>query len=74
MLINRVGDYFILIGIILIFLTFKSLDFYTIFSLVHIYSLKLISFYNIKLTIIDIICFFLLMGAITKSAQIGFHG
>jgi len=66
MLINRVGDYFILIGIILIAIIFKTLDFYTIFSLVHIYSFKFINFYFIKLTVIDLICFFLLIGAITK--------
>lgn len=74
MLINRVGDYFILIGIILIAIIFKTLDFYTIFSLVHIYSFKFINFYFIKITVIDLICFFLLVGAITKSAQLGFHG
>jgi NADH:ubiquinone oxidoreductase subunit 5 (subunit L)/multisubunit Na+/H+ antiporter MnhA subunit len=74
MLINRVGDYFILIGIILIAITFKTLDFYTIFSLVHIYTFKIINIFFIKITIIDLICFFLLIGAITKSAQLGFHG
>jgi NADH-quinone oxidoreductase subunit L len=75
MLINRVGDYFILIGIILIVLNFKTLDFYTIFSLAHLYSLKVIfSMYTVKITIVDFICFFLLIGAITKSAQLGFHG
>jgi NADH:ubiquinone oxidoreductase subunit 5 (subunit L)/multisubunit Na+/H+ antiporter MnhA subunit len=58
MLINRVGDYFILVGIILIAIVFKTLDFYTIFSLVHIYSFKFISFYSIKFTVIDLICFF----------------
>lgn len=74
MLINRVGDYFILMAIILIVITFKTLDFYTVFSLVHLYSFKFINFYIINLTIIDLICFFLLIGAITKSAQLGFHG
>lgn len=74
MLINRIGDYFILIGIVLIAITFKTLDFYTIFSLVHLYSFKFISFYFINITIVDLICFLLLIGAITKSAQLGLHG
>lgn len=75
MLINRIGDYFILIAIIIILLNFKSLDFYVVFSQAHFFSLKnfLIVFgYNI--TVIDAICFFLLIGAVTKSAQIGLHG
>ncbi len=75
MLINRIGDYFILIGIILIAITFKTLDFYTVFSLVHLYSFKvIINFYFINITIIDLICFLLLIGAVTKSAQLGLHG
>lgn len=75
MLINRIGDYFILIGIILIVITFKTLDFYTVFSLVHLYSFKvIINFYFINITIIDLICFLLLIGAVTKSAQLGLHG
>jgi NADH-quinone oxidoreductase subunit L len=75
MLINRIGDFFILIAVILIAINFKTLDFLTVFSQANIYALKhFINFYGINLSIVDTICFFLLIGAITKSAQLGFHG
>jgi len=75
MLINRVGDYFMLMAIILIVITFKSVDFNEVFSLSHFYSLKV--FYSssfITLSVLDVICLCLLLAAITKSAQIGMHG
>ena len=74
MLINRIGDFFILISIMILFFSFKSLDFFVIFSQVNLYSLKTVNFVNLNFKLIDLICFFLFLGAITKSAQIFFHG
>jgi len=75
MLINRVGDFFLLAGIALIIITFKSADFNVVFSTAHIYSLKpfIINKY-FSISVLDFICFFLIIGAITKSAQFGMHG
>jgi NADH-quinone oxidoreductase subunit L len=75
MLINRVGDFFFLVGISIIFFIFKSVDFFIIFSQVHIYQFKYVfKIFNLYISIIDVISLFLLIGAITKSAQLGFHG
>ena len=81
MLINRVGDFFLLLASILSFIYFKSINFYVIFSLVHIYNKILVftwyplQFGNaIYLTIVDVIAIILIFSIITKSAQIGFHG
>ena len=74
MLINRIGDFFILISIMLLFFSFKSLDFFVIFSQINLYSVKLIKLFGLQFKLVDIICFFLFLGAITKSAQIFFHG
>jgi NADH-quinone oxidoreductase subunit L len=75
MLINRIGDFFLLVGIVILVLNFKSVDFLTIFSLVHVYSLKyLFIIYGYKISVIDAASFFILLGAITKSAQLGLHG
>jgi NADH-ubiquinone oxidoreductase chain 5 len=74
MLINRVGDFFILTGIMLVFFLFKSLDFLVVFSSVNVYLLKTVKLFSFKLKLLDLICFFLFLGAITKSAQIFFHG
>lgn len=74
MLINRIGDFFILTAMMLLFFFFKSLDFFVIFSQVNVYSLKIIKIFNLTFKLMDLICFFLFLGAITKSAQIFFHG
>jgi NADH-quinone oxidoreductase subunit L len=74
MLINRIGDFFLLSGIILIFFCFKSLDFFVVFSQFNLYVFKNVNLFGINFKITDIICFFLFLGAITKSAQIFFHG
>lgn len=73
MLINRVGDFFLLAAMALIYNNFLTLNFLSIFSLVHIYSFKMVSIFNYKISIITIISLLLLIGAVTKSAQIFFH-
>ena len=70
MLINRIGDFAILIALFLIFYTFNSFDYDIIFSLLFLYN-KTIIFLNF--TYVDIIAIFLFLGAMGKSAQIGLH-
>ena len=74
MLVNRIGDFFILVGIILIFFCFKSLDYFVVFSEFNLYTIKVVNLIFFKIKVTDLICFFLFLGAITKSAQIFFHG
>jgi len=73
MLVNRVGDFFILLGMFTIYLTTNSLDYDIVLS----FSQEIINSYLIigqyELPIIDCICVFLLLGAMGKSAQIGLH-
>jgi len=71
MLINRVGDFFLMLAIVVIFVSFKTIDFFTLSALVHVYSNKI--FFGSLLTI-DFIGILLIIGAVTKSAQIGLHG
>jgi NADH-quinone oxidoreductase subunit L len=73
MLVNRISDVFFMIGILLILLNFKSTDYNIIFNLLpYIYNDKII-FLNICINKINLITFFLFVGAIGKSAQLGFH-
>jgi len=75
MLINRVGDFFLLVAIVLMIINFKSVDYMTVFSLAHIYSLKILFiFYETAVSVVDVVSIFILFGAVTKSAQLGFHG
>jgi NADH-quinone oxidoreductase subunit L len=73
MVMNRIADVFFVLGIILLFLIFKTTDYYLIFNLLpYIYN-ENIYFLNIFVKKIDLIAFFLFIGSIGKSAQIGFH-
>ena len=65
MIINKIGDVGLLLGIILIWVEIGSLDYNTIFSYV--------SFINNEEINLDLISFFLLIGVIGKSAQVGLH-
>jgi NADH:ubiquinone oxidoreductase subunit 5 (subunit L)/multisubunit Na+/H+ antiporter MnhA subunit len=73
MIINRVGDFGLVIGILLIYITFKAVDYATVFSLVPIVQNSYIIFLNIEIETLTIIGFFLFVGAVGKSAQLGLH-
>lgn len=63
LLVNKVGDTLLTIGLLLMTITFGSLNFSTVFSLSH----------YINTDIITLIMFCLLIGAVAKSAQLGLH-
>jgi NADH:ubiquinone oxidoreductase subunit 5 (subunit L)/multisubunit Na+/H+ antiporter MnhA subunit len=70
---NRIADVFFIFGIILILINFKTLNYIVIFSLIeYIKDLSIFIFF-LDIKVIDLILFFLLLGAIGKSAQIGLH-
>lgn len=73
MLVNRISDVFFTLAIIAIFITFKTTDYSVVFNLIPMISNEKIIFLNILINKIDIIAFFLFVGAIGKSAQIIFH-
>ena len=73
MLVNRISDVFFTLGIIIIFLIFKTTDYNTVFNLINLINNESIYFVNILINKIDLISFFLFIGAIGKSAQIFFH-
>ena len=73
LIINRVGDFGFIVGVALIFYFFRSVDFSIIFILTPYFSEYTYSFYNYNLNCINSICFFLFIGSMGKSAQIGLH-
>lgn len=73
MVVNRIADVFFTIAIVLILLTFKTTDFIIVFNLLPYIFNDNIIFLNININKINLITFFLFIGAIGKSAQIGFH-
>jgi len=74
MLINRVGDLCLLVGVCAIFLTFKSLDYAVAFALTPCAIIDQFSFlYMGSVGRLTLITLFFLMGVLGKSAQLGLH-
>lgn len=73
MVVNRVGDWGLAIGIFLVFLFFGSVDFLTVFTLSSCVLVEVIDLGFIRLVVADLLAFFLFFGVIGKSAQFGLH-
>ncbi len=73
MIMNRIADVFFILAILLVYLTFKTTDYLLVFNNMLLIQAEYISFFNYTVTKIDFICFFLLIGAVGKSAQLGLH-
>lgn len=73
MFVNRISDIFLVIGILVIFITFKSVTYTSIFPICHLVKTYNMTFGNFTINAITLSCFFLMVGAMGKSAQIGLH-
>jgi len=73
MIVNRIGDFGLALGIFMIFLVFQGLEYPVVFALVPNFYNDSIIFFNNTYNLIDLICIFLFVGAVGKSAQIGLH-
>ena len=73
MIVNRIGDFGLSLGILTLFIQFKAVDYATIFSLVPFYANENFLFLNFEFNSLSLISFFLLIGAVGKSAQLGLH-
>ena len=72
-IVNRVGDFGLAVGIFLIFFYFGSINFDEVFSSVSSLSQKNIIFLGVDLNLITLVCIFLFIGAMGKSAQFLLH-
>ena len=73
MVINRIGDFGLALGIFLIFVYFKSVDYATVFALIPFFFNFKLQLFSFDLNILNLIGFLLFIGAIGKSAQLGLH-
>lgn len=73
MILNRIGDFGLVIGILLIFVNFKAVDYATVASLAPFFKSKTVNFLNGDFHLLTIIGIFLFVGAVGKSAQLGLH-
>jgi NADH-ubiquinone oxidoreductase chain 5 len=73
MVINRVGDVGLALGVFSIFVVFKTCDYSVVFSLVpHVVGITY-NFLGFEVDAISAIGLLLFVGAVGKSAQIGLH-
>lgn len=73
MIVNRVGDFGLALGIMAIFFVFKSVDFATVFAMAPSMAGETFVFFNHEWDQLTVICLLLFVGAVGKSAQIGLH-
>ena len=72
-IVNRIGDFGLAIGIFLIFLNFGTVDFQDVFMRAPEFSEININFLGGQFNLITLICVFLFIGAMGKSAQFILH-
>jgi NADH-ubiquinone oxidoreductase chain 5 len=73
MIMNRVGDFFLLIGVLLVFTSFKTVDYSSIAVLSPLFKNTKVAFVNSHFDANSVIGVFLFFGAVGKSAQLGLH-
>nr|YP_009159729.1 NADH dehydrogenase subunit 5 [Pyropia nitida]AKQ53235.1 NADH dehydrogenase subunit 5 [Pyropia nitida] len=73
LVVNRVGDFGLSLGIFSIFFLFGSLDYELVFASASMYTNYNIYFFGLPINFLTLIGIFLLIGAVGKSAQLGLH-
>ena len=72
-IVNRIGDFGLAIAIFLIFFFFGSVNFEEVFTATAQLSEKKLVFFGFESNLITLICIFLFIGAMGKSAQFLLH-
>src|SRR5690606_6407328 len=71
--VNRVGDFGLILAIALLFLTVGSVDFVTVFKAIPELADETFSFLGYDVPVVTTACLLLFMGAMGKSAQFFLH-
>tara|TARA_A100001015_G_scaffold301834_1_gene389231 strand:- start:196 stop:2103 length:1908 start_codon:yes stop_codon:yes gene_type:complete len=72
-IVNRIGDFGLAIAIFLIFFFFGTINFQEVFQATSQFAEKEITFLGFESNLITLICVFLFIGAMGKSAQFLLH-
>ena len=72
-IVNRIGDFGLAIGIFIIFYYFGTINFEETFQTTSQFAEKKIDFFGFEFNLITLICIFLFIGAMGKSAQFLLH-
>jgi len=71
--VNRVGDFGFMLGIMGIYFVFKNVGFAEVFKAAPAMAGTTIDFLGMRLPTLETLCLLLFVGAMGKSAQIGLH-
>ncbi len=71
--VNRVGDFGLMLGLAAIFYLFGSLDYEKVFFAAEAMSDRVLHFWGMDVHALTLICILLFIGAMGKSAQLGLH-
>jgi len=72
-MLNRVGDVFLLLATAMVLVTFKTVDFLVVAALAPSLASEAVIFLGFWSSKGDVLCLFLLIAAVGKSAQLGLH-
>jgi len=73
MVVNRIGDFGLSLGMLAIFFVFNAIDYSTVFAAAPFVAGTTFSMFGFEVEKLTIICLLLFVGAVGKSAQLGLH-
>ena len=73
MVLNRIGDFSLVLGILTMFVKYKAVDYATVFALTPLFVGEKFLFLNLEFDLLSVIGLLLFIGAVGKSAQLGLH-
>jgi NADH-ubiquinone oxidoreductase chain 5 len=73
MIVNRVGDFGLALGIFSIYIFFNSVEYSVVFALVPSFADHYLNFLGFDVHLLTAVGIFLFIGAVGKSAQLGLH-
>lgn len=73
MLMNRIGDFSLSLGIFTCFFCFNTVDYVALFTIAPLFKDFTVNFLSFDLPVLECICFLFFFGAVGKSAQLGLH-
>ena len=73
MVVNRIGDFGLSLGMLAIFFVFNSIDYATVFAAAPVVAGTTFTAFGVEIEKLTLICLLLFVGAVGKSAQVGLH-
>lgn len=73
MILNRIGDFSLVMGILLAFTYYKAVDYATLAVITPFFTHSIVNFLNLQLNLVDILGLLFFIGATGKSAQLFLH-